>query len=135
MEDLHHRRAPPYYQTRQASGYESVAAAELDPEHETYVVYVGSVSSIASPSSSSLDVHPIAGLIAKEAPTKVHAEYANFAEMFSSDLASELPKHTGSTIILSSWSMLTDSSDHLSHLQVLLSFYTSVNYHSIHLSP
>ena len=34
------------------------------------------------------------GLIAKEAPTKVPVEYANFADVFSPDLASGLPKHT-----------------------------------------
>ena len=32
------------------------AAAKLDPKHETYVVYVGSVSSVALPSSSLLNV-------------------------------------------------------------------------------
>ena len=46
------------------------------------------------------DVHPsrrpqISGLIAKEALTKVSAEYIDFADVFSPDLASELPKHTG----------------------------------------
>ena len=33
-------------------GKKEFAAAELDPEHETYVVHVGSVGSDASPSSS-----------------------------------------------------------------------------------
>ena len=37
-------------------GKKEFAAAELDPEHETYVVHVGSVSSVALPSSSPLDV-------------------------------------------------------------------------------
>ena len=81
-------------------GKKEFAAAALDPEHETYVVHVGSVRSDASPSSSPLDVHPsrrpqISGLIAEEAPTKVPAEYSDFADVFSLDLASELPKHTG----------------------------------------
>ena len=81
-------------------GKKEFAAAALDPEHETYVVHVGSVSSDASPSSSPLDVHPlrkpqIAGLIVKEAPTKVPNEYVDFADVFSPDLASELPEHTG----------------------------------------
>ena len=76
-----------------------VAAAALDPESETFVVHVASLSSDASPSSSPLDVHPsrrpqISGLIAEEAPTKVPAEYSDFADVFSSDLASKLPKHT-----------------------------------------
>ena len=34
-----------------------------------------------------------AGFIAKKTPTKVPVEYVNFADMFSLDLASELPKH------------------------------------------
>ena len=34
-------------------------------------------------------------MIAKEAPTKVPAEYSDFADIFSPDLASELPEHTG----------------------------------------
>ena len=73
------------------------AAVELDSEYETYVVHVGSVNSVASPSSSPLDVHcrpQIAGLIAEEAPTKVPIKYTDFVDVFSPDLVSELPKHT-----------------------------------------
>ena len=97
-------------------GKKEFAAAALDPEHETYVVHVGSVSSNASPSSSPLDVHPsrkpqISGLIVEEAPTNTPAEYANFAGVFSLTL--------GSTNILSSWSMPTGSSAHPSHPQPL----------------
>ena len=82
-------------------GKKEFTAVALDLEHETYVVHVGSVSSNTSPSSSPLvpDVHPfhrpqVSDLIAKEAPTKVSAEYLDFADVFSPDLASELPKHT-----------------------------------------
>ena len=105
-------------------GKKEFAAAALDPEHETYVVHVGSVSSIASPSSSPLDVHPsrrpqIAGLIAEEARTKVPVKYADFADIFSPDLASELPEHTG---INEHAIKLVD--DHPSHSQVLPSFLT-----------
>ena len=39
-------------------GEKEFAAAAFDPEHETYVVYVGSVSSNTSSSSSPLNVHP-----------------------------------------------------------------------------
>ena len=79
-------------------GKKEFAAAALDPESETFVVHVASLSSVASPSSSPLDVHPsrrpqIDGLIVEKAPTKVPVEYADFA--FSPDLASELPEHTG----------------------------------------
>ena len=87
-------------------GKKEFAAAALDLESETFVVHVASLSSDASPSSSpldvpvaSFDVHPsrrpqISGLIAEEAPTKVPAEYSDFEDVFSPDLASELPKHT-----------------------------------------
>ena len=81
-------------------GKKEFAAAALDPEHETYVIYIGLVSSDALPISSPLDVRPfwkpqIFGLIAKEAPTKVLAEYSDFADIFSPDLASKLSEHTG----------------------------------------
>ena len=66
-------------------------------------------------------VHPSrkpqrAGLIAEEAPMNVPDEYADFADVFS--------LIRGSTNMLSNWSMPTDSSDHLSHLQVLPFFST-----------
>ena len=81
-------------------GKKEFAAAALDPEHETYVVHVGSVSSNASPSSSPLDVHPfwrpqISGLITEEAPTKVSAKYSDFTDVFFVDLASELSEYAG----------------------------------------
>ena len=85
-------------------GKKEFVAAALDPEHETYIVHVRSVSSDALPSSSAsqleLDVHPswrpqISGLIAKKTLIKVSAKYSDFEDIFSPDLASELPKHTG----------------------------------------
>ena len=81
-------------------GKKEFAAAILDPEYETYVVHIGSVSSDASPSSSLFDVHSfqrpqISGLILEEAPTKIPAKYLDFVDVFSPDLASELPEHTG----------------------------------------
>ena len=80
-------------------GKKEFAAAALNSESETFVVHVASLSSDASPSSSPLDIHPsrkpqISGLIAKEAPTMVSAKYSDFADVFSPDLASKLPKHT-----------------------------------------
>ena len=91
-------------------GKKKFAAAALDSEYETYVVYVGLVSSFVSPSSSLLDVdvHPsckpqISGLIAKEAPIKVSAKYSDFADVFFPDLASKLPGIPGSTTTLSNW--------------------------------
>ena len=82
-------------------GKKEFAAVALDSEHETYLVHVGSVSSNALPSSSPLElnIHPfrrpqVSGLIIEEAPTKVPAEYSDFADVFSPDLASKLPEHT-----------------------------------------
>ena len=74
------------------------AATALNPEHETYVVHIASLNS--SPLVASLDVHPfwkpqISGLITKEALIKVPAKYSDFADIFSSDLACDLPKYTG----------------------------------------
>ena len=43
-------------------GKKEFAAATLKPEHESYVVYIGSVSSDVLPSSSPLDVHPFCRL-------------------------------------------------------------------------
>ena len=80
-------------------GKKEFAAATLDPEHETYVVYIGSVNSDTSPSSFPLNVYlsrrsPVSDLIAKKASIKVSAKYLDFADVFSPDLASELRKHT-----------------------------------------
>ena len=78
------------------------AAAALDLNHETYVVHVKSVSSDTSPSSSPLKLDvltfcrpQISSLIAKEAPTKIPNKYVDFADVFSPNLASKLPKHIG----------------------------------------
>ena len=83
-------------------GKKEFATAALNPKHETYVVHIALMSStlLASLGSPPLDIHPswrpqISGLIAKETPTKVLAKYSDFADVFSSDFASELPEHTG----------------------------------------
>ena len=83
-------------------GKKEFAATALNPEHETYVVHVASLSStpLVSLGSTPLNVYPsrrpqISGLIAKQASTKVPAEYLDFADVFSLNLASELPKYTG----------------------------------------
>ena len=80
-------------------GKKEFVAAALDSEHETYVVYIGSVNSNALLSSSPLDVHPfrrpqISGLIAEKAPIKGPAKYLDFADISSLNLASELPELT-----------------------------------------
>ena len=76
-------------------GKKEFAAIALDPEHETYVVHVASLSSTPL---AFFNVHPsrepqISGLIAEKAPTKVPAEYLDFADVFSLDLVTELPEH------------------------------------------
>ena len=83
-------------------GKKEFAATALDPKHETYVVHIVSLNStlLASLGSTPLNVHPsqklqISGLIAEKASTKVSAEYSDFADVFSSDVASKLFEHTG----------------------------------------
>ena len=78
-------------------GKKEFVAAALDPEHETYVVHVASLSSTPL---AFLDVHPsrrpqVSGLIAVKASTKISAKYSDFADVFSPDLAFELPEHIG----------------------------------------
>ena len=89
------------------------AAGALDLEHESYIVHVASLSSTPP---FDADVHPSrkpqrASLIAEETPTNAPAEYASFADVLSLTL--------GPIIMLSSWSMPTDSSKHPSHPQAL----------------
>ena len=83
-------------------GKKKFAAEAFYPEHKTYIVHVGSVNSVASPSFSlfELNVHPfrrpqVSGLIVEKVLTKVVNEYVNFADVFFLDLAFELSKHTG----------------------------------------
>ena len=69
--------------------------AALDPEHETYVVHVASFSST---SLASFNIYPsqrpqISGLITEDA-TKISAEYSDFVDIFSPDVAFELPEYT-----------------------------------------
>ena len=72
------------------------AAAALDLEHETLVIHVASLGSTSFNADVHLSRRPqIAGLIVKEVLTKVPAEYADFANVFSPDLAPKLPEHTG----------------------------------------
>ena len=78
-------------------GKKEFVVAALNPENETYIIHVASLSSTLL--VASFDVQPlrkpqISGLIAKETPTKIPAEYSDFADVFSPDLATELPKHT-----------------------------------------
>ena len=78
-------------------GKKEFAAVALDPGHETFVVYVAFLESPSSTQEG--DIHPflraqIAALVANEAPTSIPIEYSNFANVFSSELASKLPEDT-----------------------------------------
>ena len=73
-----------------------LVAVVPDPDYETFIVYVAFLSFTPLDANVNPAHRPqITGLIAKKAPTKVHAEYTNFAKIFSLDLAFELPKHIG----------------------------------------
>ena len=79
-------------------GKKEFAIAALDPGHKTFIVYVASFESPSNNQEN--DVHlfcraQIAALVANEAPTSIPTEYSDFADVFSSELASELPEHTG----------------------------------------
>ena len=70
------------------------AAAALDENAETFVIYVAALS------APTMQVHPsrqaqIGLLLANKAPTKVLPEYSDYADVFSFDLTMELPKNTG----------------------------------------
>ena len=95
------KKALPTTKRIELVGKKKFAAAALDLESEIFVVYIASLSSDILPSFSPLNVHPshrpqISSLIAKEASTKVPIEYLDITDVFSPDLASELPKHTRS---------------------------------------
>ena len=82
-------------------GKKEFTPTALDPEHKTYVIYVGSVSFVVSPSFPplELDVHTsripqISALINRKALTKVPNKYVDFAIVFSLELAFKLSEHT-----------------------------------------
>ena len=77
-------------------GKKEFVAAALNPGHETFVVHVASLQSL----NQENDVHPscraqIAALLANETSTSIPTEYSDFADVFSLELALELPEHTG----------------------------------------
>ncbi len=76
-------------------GKKEFVVAAPDPKHETFIVYVTSLSV-----DSGGKVHPskkaqIAHLKADETSSKVPSKYANFANVFSPRLLAELQEHTG----------------------------------------
>ena len=74
-------------------GKKEFAAAILNLEHETFIVYIAALSV-----NSGDKIHPsrraqIANLKADEAPTKIPSKYIDFADVFSPKLAVKLPKY------------------------------------------
>ena len=72
------------------------AKVALDKESETFVVYVAALEALL-PGMAILPSRAaqISALIQDEAPTKVPPKYVDYADIFSFDLAMELPKNTG----------------------------------------
>ncbi len=75
-------------------GKKEFAAAAFDSEHKVFVVHIAALNV-----NSGDEVHPsrgaqIAHLKVDEAPTEIPSEYTDFADIFSSKLAIELPEHT-----------------------------------------
>ncbi len=71
------------------------AAAAFDQEHEAFVIHV-----VAFSVDLGDEVHPlrrvqIAHLKVDEVPSKGPSKYADFVDVFSPKLATELPEHTG----------------------------------------
>ena len=71
------------------------AKAVLDEESETFVVHIAALEAPLVGMAIHLSREAqILALIQDEAPTEVSSEYANYADVFSFDLAMELPKNT-----------------------------------------
>ena len=76
-------------------GKKESAAVALDLEYETFVVHVASLSS--NPLNAGIYLSrklQIASWIVEKTFSKISAKYADFANVFSPDLASKLPKYT-----------------------------------------
>ena len=68
------------------------AKAVLDENSETFVIYV--VTLEAETSIYSSQIAEIAALQWNKAPTEIPVKYSDYADIFSSDLAMELPENT-----------------------------------------
>ena len=81
-------------------GKKEFAVVFLDPEYKAFIIHVATLSV-----DSGDEVHPsttaqIAYLKVDEALTKMPSEYANFANVFSPKLATELPKYGISNYVI-----------------------------------
>ena len=75
-------------------GKHEFAKTVLDENFETFVVHVAALNNLE------LAIHPsqaplLAALQQDKAPTEIPPEYADYADVFSPDLAMELPENTG----------------------------------------
>ena len=72
------------------------AKAALDEESETFVVHVTALEALLAEIAIHLSQEAqIFALIQDKTPTKVPPKYANYADVFSFNLAMELPENTG----------------------------------------
>ena len=72
------------------------AKAALDEQSETFMVHIAALEApLAGMAIHSLRAAQISALIEDEAPIKVPPKYADYADVFSFDLAMELPENTG----------------------------------------
>ena len=68
-------------------------AAVLDPEYETFIVYVAALSLNLGDKMHFLKKAQIAYLKADKASTKVFSKYADFIDIFSPKLATQFLEH------------------------------------------
>ena len=72
------------------------AKAALDEESETFVLHIAALEALLAGMAIHLSrTAQILALIQDKAPTKVLPEYADYADVFSFDLAMKLPENTG----------------------------------------
>ena len=76
-------------------GKKKFVATALDPEHEAFVVYVTALSIDLGDKMHLSKRAQIAHLKVDKALSEVESRYADFADVFSPKLATELPEHTG----------------------------------------
>ncbi len=74
-------------------GKKKFATAAFDSEYETFVVHVAALSVDLGDEKHPSRKAQKAYLKVDKAPTKVPSEYADFTDVFSSKLATDLPKY------------------------------------------
>ena len=91
-------------------GKKKFAKAALDEESETFVVHVAALEAPLKSAEMTIDrtrAAQITALKQDEAPTKVLSKYANYADIFSLDLAMECRKIPALMSTLSSCEMVS----------------------------